>query len=470
MKRLRLLLKHEMISLEPNSYNTDSSSATAILKNTVCQSLVRLDASMRLQPELAESWTASDDLRVFRFRLRDGVRFHSGRAMDAQIVAWNFERLLDSRANSQLRADYAGLESVRAVRRNEVEFRFAEPCVPFLHNLAWRTHIVDDRLTQPVGTGPFEVVEWERKSHVRLRRFADYWEPGRPAIDEVIIRWAPDSRDCLDAIERGAVDIVESVPASAAADLQRRGLLECAGVPSPRKTLVTFNCRQPPFNDRRMRLAVAHAVDRQAVIDALFGDKARIVDGVLPSDDPWAVPFEAPAFDPDRARALVREAGHSDGVTVAAQTTNVAPIPKVAEAVAAALRDVGIRLDVRGFDDPPWWPYLYLQGQWQLAFQGASARPHIHTVFHRDLVTGGAFNAGGFSNAELDDLVVRARSTVEAGEQKALYGAAQRIVQAEMPVLPLYAADVLAGWRPGVRGFQPHPLGYVDLRAVTVDA
>lgn len=468
MKHLRLLLKHEMISLEPNGYNTDSSSATVILKDIVCQSLVRLDAQMRFQPDLAESWTVSDDYRLFRFKLRQGVRFHSGRILDSEIVAWNFQRLFDTRSNSLLRVDYSGLEHVKAIARDEVEFRFAETCVPFLHNLAWRTHIVDDKLTQPMGTGPFEVVEWVRRTHVKLRRFADYWEKGRPKVDEITIRWAPDSRDAVAAIESGDFDIIESVPAAAAAGLMQRGLLECEAVSSPRKTVIAFNCKEPPFNDVRMRQAVAHAVDRQTIIDAIFGDKGRLVNGVLPANDPWAVPLKTPEIDIEKARQLVKDAGYPDGVTIKAQTTNVAPVPKVAEKVCADLERVGIRLDLRGFDDPPWWPYLYLEGQWQLCFQGASARPHIHTLFLRDLVSGGAFNPGGFSSTRLDELVSKARATLDEAEQKKLYGEAQHIVHDEVAILPLYAADVFAGWRPGVKGFRPHPLGYLDLRDVTI--
>lgn len=469
MTTLRLLLKHEMISLEPNSYNTDSSSATVILKGTICQSLVRLNRHMELEPELAESWTVSEDKRVFRFRLREGVRFHNGAELSADIVVWNFRRLFDSLANSLLKSDYAGLESVRATDPMEVEFRFAEPNVPFLHDLAWRTHVTTDDLTQPVGTGPFKAVEWIRRDHVILERFEDYWEPGRPKVDRVEIRWAPDAADCVRIIEEGGADIVESLPGGAAPDLATRHLIVPVAITSPRKTVIAFRCNQPPFDNVLLRRAVAHALDRPKMIEAVFGKHGHLVDGVLPASDPWAVPLDSPVYDPDLARRLVAEAGYPDGLDVAALMTNVAPVPRFAGMVCDALDEIGIRLNIRGFDDPPWWPYLYLEGQWQLAFQGASARPHINTLFRRDLVSSGAFNPGAFSNARLDELVLAARSSLDPAEERKLYAEAQQIVHDEKPILPLYAADVFSGHRPGVAGFSPHPLGYIDLRDVTID-
>jgi ABC-type transport system substrate-binding protein len=466
MKTLRLLLKHEMISLEPNSYNTDSSSATVILRGTVTQNLIGLDRDMNFVPELAESWAVEDDHRVFRFRLRRGVRFHNGTLLDPAKIVWNYRRLFDTQANSLLGRDYEGLVSVDQTGPDEVTFRFDRPNVPFLYNIAWRTHIVDDVLTQPVGTGPFRVAEWVRGSHLVLERFADYWERGLPKADRLEITWAPDSEDCLRRVRAGEADIVESVPAKAAAALEAENILRCIGVASPRKTVVAFNCKAAPFNDPRMRQAVAHAFDRAGLIEALLGAHGHLVESVLPESEPWTIPLKGLPHDPVAAARLVREAGYENGVDVKAFMTNVAPVPKAASMIADALRPIGIRLHLQGFDDPPWWPYVYLQGDWQIAFQGASARPHIHTLFSRDLVSDGPFNPGGFSNARLDEVVSLARQTSDLARQKELYAEAQRIVFDQTAILPLYAADVFAGHKPSLTGFKPHPLGYLDLRYV----
>ena len=126
MKRLRLSSNHEMLCLDANTRLADSSSATPVLK-IVCPSLVRLDADMKFQPALAASWTIEDDYRVFTFKLQENAYFHSGRPVTAEAVAWNYNRLFDSRVGSLLAVDYAGVESIRAIAKDTVEFRYPEP-------------------------------------------------------------------------------------------------------------------------------------------------------------------------------------------------------------------------------------------------------------------------------------------------------------------------------------------------------
>ncbi len=465
MKSLRLLFNHEHTSLHPNTYEADSSAATVILK-LACPSLVRFDHEMTLRPDLAEAWTVEDD-RIFTFDLRPGLTFHSGRVLDAEAVAACFRRMMDPRTITPQQADYAGLDSVTATGPLRVVFHFAEPCVPFLANLAWRTYISDDGAVQPVGAGPYEVTAWIAGSHVALRKFAGHYAADQYEADNIVIRWAPQATQRIAAIEGGACDIVETLPQTLAADLAARGLIEPLGVHSPRKTVIAFRHTVPPFNDPRMRAAVAHALDRDALRQAFLGDRGRRVDGVLPDDDPWAVPLTPWTVDLARARALVVAAGYGDGVRVKVAHTAMPPMPGVATHVAETLASIGITLDLRGYADPPWWPSVYLQGDWQMAFQGASARPHPHILFTRDLVTKGAFNAGAYSNPRLDALMAQARQTADA-QSAPLYAEAQSLVHADIAVLPLYAADVLAGVRPGVRGFRPHPLGYVDLAGVGV--
>lgn len=466
MKRLRLSSNHEMLSLDANSRLADSSSATPVLK-IVCPSLVRLDDRMQFRPALAASWTIKDDQRVFTFKLQEGATFHSGRRVTADAVARNYNRLFDSRVGSLLAADYAGVESIRATAGDTIEFRYPEPFPALLYHLAGRTHVADDSQTQPVGAGPFRVTDWVRGSHLTMTRFDRYWEPNLPLADEIVVTWAPDSAERLDLIERGEVDIVESVPAKAVEDLRGRGLLESASTASTRKLSLAFNCGVPPFDDARMRQAVAHAVDREAIVDTFFGGFAHVFNAAYAAGSPWAPEVDPIPLDLAKARGLVREAGYADGLTVRAVTTNVAPVPRVAEAVASDLSRIGVTLDIRGYDDPPWWPLIYLDTDWQVAFQGMGPRAHPDILFRREFMTDGSFNPAHYSNPDLDRLVMRARVTVDEMEQARLYREAQGILREDLPYLPLYATDALVGYRPAVDGFLPHPLGYWDVTGVS---
>jgi len=465
-RTLNLLFNHEHGSLEANTWAADSSSATVILK-LCCPSLLRIDREGTLQPDLAEGWECLDDQREFRFRLRGGLRFHNGRPLDAAAVAACLRRIFDPRVQAPLKTDFAGIETIEAMDALTLRIRFAQPHTAFLHSLAWRCYIVDDVAVQPVGAGPYELMEWVRGSHVRLRRFAGHYAAHRFTPDELLVRFAPRVADRIAALESGEADIVETLPAGPAADLAKRGLAVPLAVHSPRKTVIAFRCNAPPFDDPRLRLAVAHALDREAIRARHLGTRGRLLNGVLPEDDPSGIALPAWPVDLDRARALMREAGCANGLRVQFSSAALPPTPAVAADVADQLSRIGITLDIRHYDDPPWWPAVYLQGGWQMAIQSASARPHPHIMFQRDLATGGAFNPGGYSNATLDALIGEARACTDPARQRALYEKAQRLVHDDVAVLPLYASDVMVAVRPGVRGFMPHPLGNVELEDLT---
>jgi ABC-type transport system substrate-binding protein len=450
-----------MASLEPNGALSDSSSATLLLK-TVCPGLVRFDHKMAIQPALAASWTASDDRRRWRFVLQPNARFHNGKPVTAETVAWNYRRLFDGRVGSVLAKDYAGLETVSAVGASEVEFTFEKPFAWLLEHLGWRTHVADDTLDQPVGAGAFRLVEWARGSHLLLERHDGYWEAGKPHCDRVKVVFAPDAPARLDLIERGAVDIVENVPATLAADLAKRGLLETGTLASGRKSVVVFNCAAAPFDDVNLRLAAAMAIDRAALRAEFYGDKARALDGVLAATDAWGVDVAAIPFDVQAARKLVAASAYR-GEIVRGVGSAVYPTARVAARIVEMLREVGIMIDLHVYDDPPWWPFMYLRSPWQIAFHNMGPRPHPDVMLGRDFVGGGAFNPTGYASPKLDALWAQARQTVDPAEAARIYAQAQRHIRADMPFVPLYATDMMVGWRPGVTGVQPHPMAFVDL-------
>lgn len=467
-RRLNVLFKHETIALLPNGFNSDSSSASAILRLT-CQGLLKQDFDGALVPDLATDWDESPDRLRYRFRLRPGLRFHSGRPCDAQAVAWNFQRLFNGCSDTLLAQDYQGLSTVQAVGPLEVEFLFSTPNAAFLANLAWRTFIVDDSYDQPCGTGPFRLRQWQRGSHILLSRFEQYQGASpAPEVDEVRIEFAPGVAQRVERIRKGDVDVVENVPVEAAAALEQAGLLHTALTASRHRSVMYFNCRPGLLHDPRVRRALAHGIDRQALMQAVTGGAGEVVDGMLAAADSFFVPIEPIEYDPQRARRLLSEAGVPTGATLRMVTTNTAPFPLVAEHVGRDLRALGLDVAFNGYDDPPWWPYMYMRGNWDICLQGTPARPHLDTLLVRELCAGGGFNAGGYVNPELDALARTARQSLDRQEQHDCYAQIQQLVQRDLPFFSLFAMDSVVGWRPGLEGFRTHPSGAVDLSGVRV--
>lgn len=465
MNVLRLLFKHDAISLAPNTLNADSSAATVVLK-LLCQSLVRIDHQGRLQPDLAVHWTVSPCRTRYRFTLDAQARFHSGRPCTAHDVKRVFEQIFNGRSNSVLHQDYEDLARIDVQDRHALEFVFHHPAEAFLYNLAWRTHIVDDTADQPCGTGPWRLERWDRGRGLVLARHRDARGVGAANFEAVHIRFAPDAQERLRVIEEGGADIVENVPGSAAQRLAQQGLLQTMAAPSQARVLLSFDCAQAPFDDVRVRQAIAHAVDRERLIRDVMGGQARLGDGILPEDDPWACALEPMACDPERARRLLAQAGHAAGLSLSVAHPSTAPLPAVAQAVARDLAAVGVHMQSTAYDDPPWWPYVYTHGPWQMAIQGTASRPHIDTLLRREFCSDGAFNAGRHGNREVDDLARQARRSSDDAQRRAWYGRIQHLLREELPVLTLFSSHVLVGWRPGVTGFQAHPHGVVDVRDV----
>ncbi|NYT22895.1 ABC transporter substrate-binding protein [Alcaligenaceae bacterium] len=461
-RRIRLVSLHEMLSLDPNTRLSDSSAATPVLK-LVCPNLVRLDHDMRIQPELARAWAVSDDQRVYRFTLRQALKCHDGSTLDAGVIAWNFDRIFDSRSGSVLAGDLGTIQTVRACGDAVVEFELSRPWPAFLHHLAGRCHLVADTAMQPVGAGAFRLTEWVRGSHLRLERFEHYWDAANIHVDEVVVTWAPDGDERIRLIESGAYDIMESVPAYASSRLQAQGHIAVSHAQSTTRLTLAMNCRRPPFDDPGRRREVAAALDRRQLAERYAGPYGRATDAV------WGDPLRALPASPAVQPAPEGTGDAGPVATVQGVMTRVSPIPAVAGDVGAMLRRIGLELDVRAYDDPPWWPMIYADTDWQVAFQSMGTRAHPDILFSREFCTEGAFNSTGYSNPELDSLVAEARHTLEPGLRDQLYAAAQSILVREMPVIVLYGSDTLAGARPAVKGFRAHPLGYWDLAGVSVE-
>jgi ABC-type transport system substrate-binding protein len=467
---LVLLANHEMVSLVPNDWLADSSSATTIL-HIVCPNLVRLDANLRIRPDLATSWQVSAGHRRFQFELRPDVVMHTGQALDAELVAWNLARMTDRRRGSLLAMDYPPVATIEVLSRHSLAITFADPFPSFLHHLGGRSYLTTDTIDQPVGAGRYRVDEWARGESLRLTRFDGYGFSDDGCPETITVRWAPSVAERSEAIRAGAADIVESVPTSLLASIAGESRYTVGRTPGWRRSSVVFNCRRAPFDDVRVRQAIALAIDRTELVHDLFSIYARPVVGAYPEGDPlWGADFAPRRSDLTRARELLAEAGVRPGLRAHVATTRVAPMPTVADWVAKRLEPLGIELEVQSFDDPPWWPLVYLAADWDIAFQGMGARPHPDVLFGREYHSRGSFNATGHVSAQLDAVIAQSKREPDVTVQRQLYNEAQRILDSEAPSIPLYCPDSVIAWRADLDGMTAHPLGYIDLNSVRIRA
>lgn len=462
------------------------------------EGLVRFrDGTLEIEPALARRWEVSEDGRQYTFFLREGVRFHDGTGFDSEAVRFNIERLLDEDHPFHRTGPFPlafFLDKIESVENDgplRVILRLSEPFAPLLANLAYPVGFMVSpaavrRYDQgygrhPAGTGPFRFVDWQPRRRVTLERNPDYWaDPSRARV--LVFRPLTDPMARVNELMAGGIDIVTELSPDSVALLRRDPRFRVHERVGPHLWFLILNTREGPFRDRRVRLAVNHAVDKAALVRHVLQDTATVATGPVPAAFAWAYDDRLRPYpcDPERARSLLREAGYGEGLRLhlLAPTSGsgmLAPI-RMSAAIQGDLARVGIDLQIETFE---WNTFLAkvnrgLAGQADMA-EMAWMTNDPDTLPYLALRSGampeeGGFNSGYYENPMVDSLIESARRATDQTERARLYRGLQELVHADVPWL------VVASWRQnavttlGVEGFALQPSFFLLLRdAIRVD-
>ncbi|MFV1465946.1 MULTISPECIES: ABC transporter substrate-binding protein [unclassified Phaeobacter] len=352
------------LQLEPPHLDPTSAAAGAIdqvLYSNVFEGLTRFMGDGSVVPGLAESWKISEDGLTYTFSLHKDVRFHDGSTMDAEDVKFSLDRARAEDSTNAQKALFADIASVDAVDPLTVRLTLSQPNGMMLFNLAWGDAVIvapesiESIKTMPVGTGAFAFDGWVQGDRIDLVRNPDYW--GTPAmLDGATFKFISDPTAAFAAMMAEDVDAFSSFPAPEnlpqfEADPRFQVLVGS----TEGETILSINNKQAPFDNPKVRAAVAHAIDRQAIIDgAMFGYGTPIGSHFAPHHPAYVDLTGSSAYDPEKSRALLAEAGLADGFT----TTLHLPPPSYArrggEIIAAQLAEVGITAEIINVEWAQW--------------------------------------------------------------------------------------------------------------------
>lgn len=472
------------IPVSPNNldprFGTDENSARA--QQLLFNDLLRWDEQTRLAPGLALSWESTDH-QTYRVRLRQGVRFHDGHELTSADVVFTFKSMMDPAFASPYRGAFRDLESVVAVDPYTVDFVLKQPSGSFLPNLVFKIVPAGagrELRDHPVGTGPYEFVSYAVDDRLELRAFRDYFD-GLPRNRGIVMKIVPD--DIMRGLElRKATSdlIVNDLAPDMVYQLEHEGLALTKS-PGVDYQYVGFNLRDPVLRDVRVRQAIGHAIDRQAIVDHLRRGLATVADSMLPPTN-WAHEPDVVVldYDPEHARALLDEAGYRDPdgsgprprLTLSYKTTSL-EFPRLQAAVIQQnLRDVGIEVDVRSYEFATLYADI-LKGNFQMyALQwvgGALADPDIlRRVFHSQQVPPAGFNRGRFSDPDIDRLIDEASNATDYETRRQLYGKVQQRIAEAAPYISLWHRTNFALAQPALEGIHLSPQGdFTFLRNVS---
>jgi len=352
------------MQLEPPHLDPTSAAAGAIdsvLYSNVFEGLTRFASDGSIIPGLAQSWVISDDGLTYTFKLAEGVTFHDGTTMDAEDVKFSLDRArAEDSANAQ-KALFASIADVEAVDASTVKITLSAPNGSLLFSLAWGDALIvapesiENIKQAPVGTGAFKFANWVQGDNITLEKNADYW--GTPAkLDKVTFKFISDPTAAFAAVMAEDVDVFAGYPAPEnVPQFEADPRFQVIVGNTEGETILSTNNKMPPFDNVKVREAMAHAIDRQAIIDgAMFGLGTPIGTHFAPHNPDYVDLTADSAYDPEKAKALLAEAGFAEGFT----TTLKLPPPSYArrggEIIAAQLREVGIQTEITNLEWAQW--------------------------------------------------------------------------------------------------------------------
>ena len=459
------------IQLEPPNLDPTGGAAQAIdsvLYANVFEGLTRFMADGAVVPGLAESWDISEDGLTYTFHLHDGVTFHDGTTMDAEDVKFSLDRARAEDSINAQKALFAGITDVTVVDPLTVAVTLDKPNGMFLFNMAWGDAVIvnpeaiADIATNPIGTGPFTFTDWAQGDRIDLTRNPNYWG-NAPALQSATFRFIADPTAAFAAVMAEDVDAFIGFPAPEnLPQFEADPRFQVLDGNTEGETILSINNKMPPFDDVRVRAAVAHAIDRQAIIDgAMFGYGTPIGTHFAPHNPDYLDLLSNSAYDPELAQKLLADAGYPDGFT----TTLKLPPPSYArrggEIIASQLRTVGIETEITNLEWAQWIEEVFTNKDFGLSIVSHTEPMDIGIYANPDYYF-------QYDNPSLRAVMTQLERTSDPAGRSALLKAAQRIIADDYVNGYLFELAIATVAKAEIQGLWVNqPTAAVDLTGVS---
>ncbi len=469
---LTIALESAPINLDPR-LATDQASAR--VHELVLSGLVRKDARGNLLPDLAERWEILDDGLRYRFHLVDDARFHDGTPLTAADVAWTFQTMIDGTVASPKRGAFQMVERVEAVDDSTVDFVLSRPHGALLADLTPEQGIIpsgtrpEDLKQSLTGTGPFRFVS-RTPDTVTLESNPDF-RRGAPELARIVLREIPDSTVRSLELRKGSVQlIVNGLTPDQVPGFRDNPAYEVVETPGSNYVYIGTNLEDPVLSNRLVRRAIAHALDRERIVESLRQGLAVVTETMMPLGH-WArdEALELIPYDIEASRRLLDEAGYpdpdGDGPEMRLRltyktSTNEESLLR-AQIVQSMLAAAGIGIDIRSFEFATFYSDIR-QGNFQLfglTWTGIIDPNIYNLVLHSASVPPEGANRGRFRNEEFDRLIEEGSRSADPALRRPHYVAAQRILADELPYVSLYHKVNVAVMAAGLEGYENYLSG-----------
>ena len=438
----------------------------AMISGNVIESLIRIEGDGSVAPGLAQAWSISPDGKTYRFQLHDGVRFHDGTPFDSGTVKFSLDRARAEGSVNPTKKLFDPIARVEAPERATVEIELKQPYSLFLFNMgqgpAGIVHpaIVESNKTRPIGTGPFKFHEWAKGNRVVLVRNDEHRDAGSVALRRVTFRFVDDPGAAAAALLSGDLDAYTNFPAPEALDaFKGNARFQVVVGTTEGEVPLILNNKRPPFNDLRVRRAIAHAIDRKAVIDGAMSGFGTPIGSHFPPHNPAYVDLTGLyKHDLARAKALLTEAGFPNGLDATIKPPPFHYARRSAEIVAQQLAQAGIRAKIEPVEWAQWLEIVYGQANYDMTIVAHVAPWDI------DNYARGPKYYYGYDNPAFNALIAKINAETDPAKWKAQLGEAQRMLAEDAVHAFLFQLPKIGVYAAGLSGFWPNaPVANIEL-------
>ena len=435
---------------------------------TVYERLIKLNYETgEYEPELATSWEVAEDGSTYTFKLREGVKWHDGKPFTSADVKYTIERGVELGTGN-----YPGVDYVEAPDEHTVVVHMTAADSVFLDK-QWTGDCCvmqdgcDDSIGQwPIGTGPYKMEEWVAGDHITIVKNEDHWSEEGAPNDKIIFSIIPEDATRLVALQSGDIDIAP-ISATDVKHVEADENLNVLNKTGIWLDQLGFNCGKGPLADVRVRKAIAHAINRQAIVDGVLEGYGVVMNTpVAIGKVGYYDGVPAYEYNVEKAKELMAEAGYADGFEL---DLAIYSYPLVAQLIQYDLSQIGITVSITQMEKTAQLEFVN-SGEADLFFWGRSGGPADIYVKSFSSTSNGstAKNNFNYKNERVDELYELSHLTLDTAERNEVYKELQLIVMDELPTLPLFAADVFTGQHKDVTGFVPDAENCHDFRTATI--
>jgi len=433
VEELVIALSADPSTLEPM---IQSGQAVRLIKMCMYRGLLAYQADSQIGYEIAESYEVADDNKTYTFHIRPEAKFHNGSDVTAEDVKFSLERQLDESVGSTFRSDFSGmLDSIEALDAKTVRITLKEPSAPFIDYLtlpeavivskAWCEANGNNLDANPMGSGPYMFDSWDKGREIIVKAFDGFYKPGKPETPTLRFVITPDDTTRVNALRTGEADLIDYVPAKEIIALENEsGFI--ADVSEAPFMCLQINCTEGPLADSKVRQAIAYAIDRKGVIDTSFMGRGTEIFGFPTQVGQQGYDGKYDSYfshDLEKAKALLAEAGYPDGFDVTILSSSTYDFHKqTAIVVQDSLKKIGINAEV---DLPDWGTRIERSnvGDYEILVSGTAGNI-VDMDWCTNYFMGGETrmnSAPGFSDSEVDSLLVQGRTTLGDAERIEIY-------------------------------------------------